>query len=311
MKRRERKWTKVKLMEDPQQHPILALWDIPEVLKVIKKRGENGLHFNDMRYLRCRDYKKIKRPPKDWSIFSENTLRKMREYNDYTILQKDITKLCDIGFLRKRSRGYYTHVERPVMRYIRDISLSARNLVGSGEECDILASEAFELSEDVENECEHIFHKILEARASSFESKIRSFWNELESSELDIPQKIILRGELYPFTRYEGLKRLIKKECLITTEKGREAFDISPFKKRNAEKMRELIEITKKYSKELGAHAVKYAMGMYSYPNIFTEDYIAKKGKDFKDELAPYISRSQALLSEFAKPCYVVLAPRQ
>jgi hypothetical protein len=235
----------------------------------------------------------------------------MREYNDYTILQKDITKLCDIGFLRKRSRGFYTHVERPVMRYIRDVNLSARNLVGSSEECDILASEAFELSEDVENECEYLLNKILEARASSFESKIRSFWNEVDSSKLDIQQKIILRGELYPFTRYERLKRLIKRECLITTERGKNAFDISPFKKRNTEKMRGLIEITKKYSKELGAHAVKYAMGMYSYPSTFTEDYIAKKGKDFKDELAPYFNRSQILLSEFAKPCYVVLAPRQ
>lgn len=311
MKRRQRKWTKGKLLREPQKHPILALWERPEILKIMNIRGEEGLHFNDMRYLLCKDFGQIKRPPKEWSVFSEKALKGMKEYNDYTILQKDLTKLCDIGFLRKESRGYYARVERPVMRYIQDFSLLGRNLIGSTEQCDVVATEAIELTEDVEIECETLFKRIMDSRAQTFESNILDFWNKVDSSQLDIQQKILLRSELYPFTRNEQLKKLIKKRCLITTVRGKESFDIPPFRRRNAEKLKKFIDLTRKHSKALGNYAVKYAIGMYSYPNIFTEDYIAKKGKDFKNELEPYIKRLQVLLSEFTRPCYVLLAPRE
>ncbi|UCE74211.1 MAG: hypothetical protein JSV56_00520 [Methanomassiliicoccales archaeon] len=311
MKRRERKWTKGKLLKEPQKHPILALWDRPEVLRVMDKRGEKGLHFNDLRFMLCKDFKMIKLPPKDWNAFSSQTLNAMREYNDYTILQKDLTKLCEIGFLRKESRGYYSHVERPVMRYIQDIDKAARNLIGSAKDCDIVATDSFELSDDVKIQCGEVFKKILESRAQLFSPRILDFWKEVDSSKLDIQQKILLRSDLYPFTQAEKLKKLIKKECLITTSRGREAFDIPPFKKRKPEKLRQLIELTDKYSEALGNYTVKYAIGMYSYPKIFTERYIAKKGTSFKDQLEYFQQKLQALLLDFARPCYILLAPRQ
>jgi predicted transcriptional regulator len=311
MKRRERKWTKRKLLKEPRKHPILSLWERPEVQKITNKRGEKGLHFNDMRYLLCRDFKLIKRPPKEWKVFSDKELKAMREYNDYTILQKDLTKLCDIGFLRKESRGYYSRVGRPVIKYIQDFSSSGRNLIGSTENCDIVATDDIELTEDVEKQCEDLFKNIMDSKALTFESKILDFWDKVDSSRLDIQQKILLRSDLYPFTRNEILKKLIKKECLITTKRGKESFDISPFRKRKAAKLKKFINITKKHSKSLGNYDVKYAMGMYSYPNIFTEDYITKKGKDFKGELEPYIRQLQTILLEFEKPCYVLLAPRR
>jgi len=311
MKRRARKWTRGKLLKSPRKHPILALWEIPEVKKIIQKRGEEGLHFNDMRYLLCKDYRKIKRPPKEWNIFSHNILKNMREYNDYTILQKDLTKLCDIGFLRKEARGYYAKVKEPVMRYIKDFNFLGRDLIGSSEICDIVATEPIDITEDVEEGCEEIFKTIMDLRAATFEPKILDFWKKVDSSKLDLQQKILLRGELYPFTSSGYLKRVIKKECLITTKKGKESLDIPPFRKRNAEKLKKFIDQTRKHSKYLGDYAVKYALGMYSYPNIFTEDYIAKKGVKFMEELEPYLQRLQNLHSEFAKPCYVLLAPRE
>ncbi|UCE36882.1 MAG: hypothetical protein JSW00_15455 [Thermoplasmata archaeon] len=311
MKRRERKWTKGKLLTEPKKHPILALWHKPEVQKIIGKRGEKGLHFNDLRYMLCKDYKQIKKPPSEWSIFSDNTLKKMREYNDYTILQKDLTKLCDIGFLRKESRGYYTHVEIPVMRYIQDINFSGRNLIGTTNDCDIVATEAIELSEDVEGECGALFKDIMSARAIMFEPRILDFWNKVDSSKLDIQQKILLRSELYHFTGNDHLKKTIKKKCVLTTKKGKESYDIPPFKKRNAEKLRRFIDLSKKHSKFLGDYTVKYAIGMYTYPNLFTEDYIKEKGGEFLDDLEPYFSRLQDLIIEFSKPCYVLLAPRR
>jgi hypothetical protein len=133
MKRRERKWTKGKLLKEPEKHPVLGLWGAKEVQLILKKRGEKGLHFNDLRFLLCKDYDLIKIPPKDWIAFSQEKLKKMREYNDYTILQKDLTKLCEIGFLRKEARGYYIHVESPVIRYIQDFNVAGRNLVGSSK----------------------------------------------------------------------------------------------------------------------------------------------------------------------------------
>jgi hypothetical protein len=311
MKRRERRWTKGKLLREPQKHPILALWEIPEVKKVMNKRGENGLHFNDMRYLLCKDFKLIKRPPQEWSFFTPKALKEMREYNDYTILQKDLTKLCDFGFLRKESRGYYARVGRPVMRYVQDFSFSGRNLIGSTRECDIIATDDIDLAEDVETHCESLFRKIMKSRALAFESKILSFWDKVDASKLDIQQKILLKSELYPFTRDEHLKKLVKKECLITTNRGKESFDIPPFRKRKADRLKKFINFTKKYSTQLGDYAVKYAMGMYSYPNIFTEDYLQKKGTDFKDEIQPYLKELQTMLLEFEKPCYVLLAPRR
>jgi hypothetical protein len=310
MKRRERKWTKGKLLKDPQKHPILGLWDIPEAKKIMEKRGEKGLHFNDMRYLLCKDFKHIKRPPKEWDIITAKILREMREYNDYTILQKDLTKLVEIGFLKKEARGYYTHVERPVMRYIRDFNFSGRNLIGSSHEVDIVATEDVELPEDVEIEGENLFKRITYSRDMAFESQVLEFWNKVDSSKLDIQQKILLRSELYPFTKNQHLKKIIKKKCLITTKKGREFFDISPFRKRTAEKLKKFIDITKKHSKSLGNYAVKYAMGMYSYPNIFTEEYISKKGKNFREELEPFMKQVKTIHIEFEKPFYVLLAPK-
>jgi hypothetical protein len=311
MKRRERKWTKGKLLKEPEKHPVLSLWISPKVLSVMKMRGEKGLHFNDMRFLLCKDYKQIKIPPKGWSTFSEDKLKKMREYNDYTILQKDLTKLCEIGFLRKEARGYYTHVESPVIRYIQDVNVAGKNLVGSSKICDIVATDGFELSQDVEKRCGTLFSDIMEFRAKNFETKIIDFWKRVDSSKLDIQQKIVLRNELFPFTQSERLKKIIKKECQITTSKGKETFDISPFKKRNAEKLKMFINKTKKHSDNLGNFAVPFAIGMYSYPNIFNEKYIAKKGSVFLDDMEIYQRKLQNLISEFAKPCYVLLAPKE
>jgi hypothetical protein len=310
MKRRQRKWTKGKLLKEPQKHPILGLWASPEVKKVMKKRGEEGLHFNDMRYLLCKDFKLIKKPPKEWSVFSNEVLKRIREYNDYTILQKDLTKLCEIGFLKKESRGYYTQLETPMMRYIQDLNLASRNLIGSADECDIVATENIVLPDEVENECGAVFRKIMAARAETFKVKILNFWSRVDSSKLDIQQKILLKSELFPFTQDEQLKKFIKKQCLITTKKGKESFDVPPFKKRNAEKMRTFIDITKKHSRALGINAVRYAMGMYTYPNIFTEKYISEKGTDFSEEMEPYIGILKDMFLEFTKPCYVLLAPR-
>jgi hypothetical protein len=220
-------------------------------------------------------------------------------------------KLCEIGFLKKEARGYYIHVERPVMRYIRDIDLSGKNLIGSTDECDILATDDIELSEDLGIECEMLFKRIMDTRGKSFKHKIQNFWKEVDSSKLDIQQKIMLRSDLFPFTSNDILRKFIKKECQITTKKGRENLDIPPFMKRDAQKLGKFIEATKKYSKNLGNYSVKYAMGMYTYPNIFTEEYIAKKGPDFKDELELYHKKLNDLLVEFSKPCYVLLAPKQ
>jgi hypothetical protein len=311
MKRRQRKWTKGKLLKEPEKHPVLALWTNPDIQGVLKKRGERGLHFNDRRYLLCKDFKQIKIPPKDMDLITSENLKRMREYNDYTILQKDLTKLCDIGFLKKEARGYYTHVESPVMRYIQDVNVVGRNLIGSSKSCDIVATEAFELSEDVEKHCGDIFSQIMEFRAIPFEPKIREFWGRVDSSKLDIQQKIILRNDLYPFTQSERLKKLIKKECLITTDKGKESFDISPFKKRNAEKLKKLIDRSKKYSDVLGNLTVAYAIGMYSYPDIFSEDYIKRKGKAFSKEMEIHKARLQTVMADFTKPCYVLFAPKE
>jgi hypothetical protein len=151
----------------------------------------------------------------------------------------------------------------------------------------------------------------MEFRAPNFEERILDFWKKVDSSKLDIQQKIILKNELFPFTQTERLKKLIRKECLITTKKGKENYDVSPFKRRNAEKLKNLIDGTKKYSKALGNHSVTYAIGMYSYPNIFTEDYITKKGSKFLDEMEPYQARLQPILMEFSKPCYVLFAPKE
>jgi hypothetical protein len=310
MKRRERKWTKGKLLSEPEKHPVLALWAQPEVNSVMKKRREDGLHFNDMRFLLCKDYKQIKIPPKGWELFSVATLKKMREYNDYTILQKDLTKLCEIGFLKKASRGFYTHVESPVMRYIQDFSAAGRHLIGSTKGCDVVATEAFEISDDLEKRCGVLYSEIMEFRAPNFKDRILDFWKKVDSSKLDLQQKIILRNEMYPFTQNESLKKLIRKECLITTKKGKENFDVSPFKKRNAEKLKKIIDKIKRQSKHLGNHSVTYAIGMYSYPNLFTEEYIIKKGTKFLDEMEIYQTKLQSLLIEYAKPCYVLFAPK-
>jgi hypothetical protein len=311
MKRRQRKWTKGKLLQEPEKHPVLALWTNSHVQSILKKRGEKGLHFNDMRYLLCKDYKQIKIPPKDMDALSPEKLKKMREYNDYTILQKDLTKLCEIGFLKKVARGYYTHVESPVMRYIQDVNVVGRNLIGSSKNCDIVATEAFEISEDAEKQCGDVFTQIMEFRSHQFEPKIREFWARVDSSRLDIQQKIILRNDLYPFTQSDHLKKIIKKECLITTDKGKEAFDISPFKKRNAEKLKKLIDKTKKHSDILGNLTVAYSIGMYSYPNIFSEEYIKRKGKAFIDEMKIHKIRLQSILMDFTKPCYILFAPKE
>ena len=311
MKRRERKWTKGKLLSEPQKHPILALFYMPEVQKVIRNRGEKGLHFNDMRYLLCKDFDQIKKPPAEWSTLAGKIRGKMREYNDYTILQKDLTKLCEIGFLKKESRGYYIHVEIPVMRYIQDINFSGRDFIGSSDECDIIATEAFDVTEDVEFECGLLFQKIMSFRAATFEDRIIDLWSKVDSSKLDIQQKILLRGELYPFTRDDHLKKTIKRKCLVTTPKGKESYDIPPFRKRNAEKLRTFIDRAKKHSKSLGDYTVKYAIGMYTYPHLFTEDYIEKKGNDFLDDMELHKERLDELLLEFNKPCYVLLAPRK
>jgi hypothetical protein len=311
MKRRERKWTKGKLLSEPQKHPILALFYMPEAQKIIKKRGEKGLHFNDMRYLLCKDYNQIKKPPSEWNTLASNLRNKLREYNDYTILQKDLTKLCEIGFLKKESRGYYIHVEIPVMRYIQDINFSGRDFIGSSDECDIIATESFDVSEDVEFECGMLFGKIMTHRASSFEDRILDLWDKVDSSKLDIQQKILLRGELYPFTSDDHLKKVIRRKCLVTTNKGKESYDIPPFRKRNAEKLRIFIDKAKKHSNVLGDYTVKYAIGMYTYPQIFTEDYIKKKGHDFLDDMVLHQERLEDLILEFNKPCYVLLAPRK
>lgn len=311
MKRRERKWTRGKLLKEPEKHPVLALWAKPEVLDLMKKRGEGGLHFNDMRFLLCKDFTMIKIPPKGLDAFSQNTLTKMREYNDYTILQKDLTKLCEIGFLRKEARGFYIHVESPLMQYIQDFNVAGRNLVGSSKRCDIIATEAFELSNDVEKRSEALYSEIMEFRAPNYETKIIDFWKRVDSSKLDIQQKIILRNELFPFTESDRLKKLIKKECMITTKKGNEVFDVSPFKKRNAEKLKIQIDKIKKHSNDLGNFAVTYAIGMYSYPNIFTEQYIAKKGPKFLNEMEIYHTKLQSILTEYAKPCYILFAPKK
>jgi hypothetical protein len=311
MKRRERKWTKGKLLKEPEKHPVLSLWAQPVVVNLMKNRGENGLHFNDMRFLLCKDYKQIRIPPKGWGEFSDSSLKKMRVYNDYTILQKDLTKLCEIGFLRKESRGFYTHVESPVMRYIQEFNVASRSLVGSSRKCDIVATEAFDISEETEKRCDILYSDILEFRAKNFEARIIDFWKRVNSSKLDIQQKIVLRNELYPFTESERLKKLIKKECLITTKKGKEVFDVSPFKKRNAEKLKIHIDKIKKHSKFLGNYTVTYAIGMYSYPGTFTEDYIAKKGTKFLDEMEIFQTKLQSMLAEFAKPCYVLFAPKK
>ena len=311
MKRRQRKWTRGKLLEEPGKHPILALWDRPEVQEVIKNRGEAGIHFNDMRFLLCRDFREIKRPAVEWDAFSKEELKKMREYNDYTMLQKDLSKLCDIGLLNKEARGYYEPAAEPLMHHIRDISTLGRNLIGSMGECDILATESIDLEYEVKTECERTFNDIMEARALSFKSRILDFWNDVDSSHLYIQKKILLRSELYPFTKNEALKRLVVKECLISTKKGKKVFFISPFKKRNAKRLKKLIDITKKHPDKLGGHAVTYAMGMYSYPNIFTEEYISEKGPDFVSEMESYMQRLQDLLLDFDSPCYVILAPKK
>jgi hypothetical protein len=311
MKRRERKWTKKKLLIEPESHPILGLWSSPEISKILKKRGEKGLHFNDLRYLLCKDWKDIKRPPKDWERFQGQTLRGMREYNDYTILQKDLTKLCDMGFLKKAARGYYTPVSGPVMQYIQDITFSGKSIIGTNTACDIVATEAFELPDDIETECGILFRRIMEARARSYESSILKLWKEVDSSKLDLQQKIILRNELYPLAANERLRRFFRRSCLVTTDRGRETFDISPFRKRNAEKMKGLIALTDRYSEHLGIHAVKYALGIYTFPKIFTEKYVQSKGTAFKKELVPFMEKLKSLQLELGKPCYVLLAPKQ
>jgi hypothetical protein len=151
----------------------------------------------------------------------------------------------------------------------------------------------------------------MEFRAKNFEAKIIDFWKRVDSSKLDLQQKIVLRNELFPFTQSEHLRKIIKKECQITTSKGKETFDISPFKKRNAEKLKMFINKTKKHSDALDKFAVPYAIGMYSYPNIFTERYIAKKGSAFLDNMEIHQKKLQNLISEFAKPCYVLFAPKE
>jgi hypothetical protein len=50
---------------------------------------------------------------------------------------------------------------------------------------------------------------------------------------------------------------------------------------------------------------------MYTYPDIFTEQYIAKKGEKFLDEMEIHQTKLQSLLMEFGKPCYVLLAPKE
>jgi hypothetical protein len=311
MKRRHRTWTKGRLLEDPQKHPILALWDRPEVVSIMKERGEDGLHFNDMRHLLCKDFNQIKRPSGDWNAISVKLLGQIRIYNNYTILQKDLTKLCEIGFLKKKARGYYEHVERPVMRYIRDLSLSGQNLVGSTEECDILASEDIDLDEEVEMECEKVYTSIQERRAHKFESRILTLWQDIDASDLDLPQKIVLKGELNPFTRSARLKKLIKRRCLVTTEKGKQSYEMPLFKKRHAGKLKACIDIANRYADSLGNLSVKFAVGMYTFPSIFNEDYIAKKGADFRGEMKPFFDRIITLIVEFENPCYILLAPRQ
>ncbi|UCF08045.1 MAG: hypothetical protein JSW28_10465 [Thermoplasmata archaeon] len=311
MTRRERKWTKRKLLVEPESHPILALWSEQKVVKVLKKRGESGLHFNDLRYLLCKDFRDIKRPPKGWGGFSSGDLDRMREYNDYTILQKDLTKLCDMGLLNKEARGYYTPMERPVMRYIQDITFSGKSLISSTAQCDIVATETFELPEDVELECDALFLQLMDARANAYRDEILDFWKDADASKLDLPQKIVLKSELYSLARSEELRRLIKKSCLVTSDKGKEPFDISPFRRRNAEKMRTFIVNSEKYAKQLGPHTVKFALGMYTYPKIFTEKYIKGKGTAFREELAPYMERLKGLQMEMGKPCYVLFAPKR
>jgi hypothetical protein len=133
----------------------------------------------------------------------------------------------------------------------------------------------------------------------------------VDSSKLDIQQKIVLRNELYPFTQSVRLKKLIKKDCQITTSKGKEIFDISPFKKRNAEKLKMFIDKTKKHSEALGNYAVPYAIGMYSYPSIFTENYLNKKGSAFLDDMEIHKKKLQGLIVEYAKPCYILFAPKE
>lgn len=309
MARRERKWTKVKLLKTPEEHPVLKLWEKYQVRKVLEERGEEGLHFNDLRYMLCKDYAEIKKPPKKWDVFPPKILKRMREYNDYTILQKDLARLCNMGFLEKKARGYYTRVEIPLIEHFSKLSESKKMLIGSTDICEIISTDAIELEPELKQRCRDLYDDLMEQRNANFKDEILSFWRTIESSKLDVQQKILMRNELHPFTRNAFLKRVIKKGCLITVKKSKGSFEIPPYKKRDADKMRSLIDIVRKYEELLGIYAVKYAMGIYTYPNIFTEKYIKEKGVDFKKELKPFKDKLDSILKAFEKPSYVVFAP--
>jgi hypothetical protein len=214
-----------------------------------------------------------------------------------------------MGFLEKKARGYYERTERPLIDHFSQLNESKKILIGSTPNCDIMATDAIELTPELKQKSSELYEELMEIRNANLEDEILSFWKLIENSKLDPQQRIIMRNELHPFATNQYLRKVIKKNCLTTIGRIKSSYEISPNKKRDAGKMRKFIELVKKYEDYLGIYAVKYAMGMYTYPNIFTEKYIKGKGINFKKDLRPYKARLDSLLKTFENPGYIILAP--
>ena len=309
MERRKRTWTKNKLLADPDGHPVLSVWKVPAYEAIFEDRDELGLFFNELRYLLSKDYSEIRNLPPSVLRLKKASLTKTREYNDYTILQKDLSRLCDLGYLKKEQRGYYVLVENPVAHHIKRLNEAAPTLIGAMKNVQVIATESLNLPEDSKKDVETLYSKLREEKAALIEPSLMEFWGGIDKSKLDLPQKIILKIRMEPLRKSPLLRRIIRRKLLITFNNGKRSYDIPASRRRNPEKLEQFIKIVQKHERLLGSFSTDFALGMYSYPDIFTEQYITKKGESLRDKLSVPLEQLSLILREYAKPLYIILSP--
>ena len=128
--RRRREFTREETLA---RHPIMLLFDMPQVQTVLSWRREAGLHFRDLQFLLCKDpptgglpeepeecqrkaicleCRRFRRCVRERSVvwlnqISRSLRQQMRIYRNKANLAGDLGRLCSVGYLKKRARGYY------------------------------------------------------------------------------------------------------------------------------------------------------------------------------------------------------------
>ncbi len=126
--RRERRFT---TPETLATHPIIKLFDMPEIQKIIRDNGETGLRFSELQYILCRSGPMVNMVHTcSDSHKCENCLKRKKcrikrykglspvmkiveqSYGRRSNMADDLTRLVNEGYLIRRRWGYYERGER-------------------------------------------------------------------------------------------------------------------------------------------------------------------------------------------------------